>query len=487
MSDLKKSISKAIRGPRPTKGSQWVTTFAENAWCDDQQRYVEQYSEGYWYDGPWALAHNVSPIWTAVNFRWRNDDGSESTATWLKAEDVAAVKADGVQPGHNVRLRVNFGETNGAQGSGEVTGSWTLQFLKNAETWTTIGAATDVKYYNSANLTNGTELATQRLTDIGETYQSTASDENEDGVTPSFGPWSNDSGEAEFSIQFDATNSAEDDVFQFRLLDPESNPVTFTTVPTITLAGLPPKTADGSPSITPITADGTAKRELPADGSPSISAITADGSATREVPSDGSPSIGNVTSDGSATIVGDGATADGAPSITPITADGEAERIIPADGSPSITPITADGEAEVIQTADGAPSITPITADGQASIIREASGGPSISPITAEGVSEIIREATGSPSISPITAAGNSFIWPKVYLNTTETLVGATEMTISSVDIDGTSITFDDSVGPPVGSLFLGVENRVNGDVGWIAVTVTEAVGPTIVFGGFGA
>ena len=83
-------------------------------------------------------------------------------------------------------------------------------------------------------------------------------------------------------------------------------------------------------------------------------------------------------------------------------------------------------------------------------------------------------------------AFGNAFIWPRVYLNSTETLTGATEMIVQSVAADGTSITFNDPVGSPTGSLFLGVENRSNGDVGWTPVIVS-ANGPIVIFGSFGA
>jgi len=214
----------------------------------------------------------------------------------------------------------------------------------------------------------------------------------------------------------------------------------------VDLGALADQTANGSPSITPITAAGVAERIETADGSPSITPIEAAGTARQE------------------------RSANGSPSITPVEAAGVAERIETADGSPSITPVEAAGVAETIRTADGSPSITPVEASG-------AAIGPS-------GGAD--QTADGSPSVTKFTASGNSFIWPRVYLNATETLVGATEMTVQSVAADGTSITFDDNVGFPTGSLFLGVENRNNGDVGWIAVTVAVS-GPTVVFGSFGA
>jgi len=101
----------------------------------------------------------------------------------------------------------------------------------------------------------------------------------------------------------------------------------------------------------------------------------------------------------------------------------------------AVRPGSGSGTARIIRTGDGSPSISPITAEGVSEILRTATGSPSISPITAEGDGSVTgagpdSSADGSPSIAPITAAGNSFIWPKVYLNTSETLIGATEMTI---------------------------------------------------------
>jgi len=62
---------------------------------------------------------------------------------------------------------------------------------------------------------------------------------------------------------------------------------------------------------------------------------------------------------------------------------------------------------------------------------------------------------------------------PRVYLNTTETKSGATEMTVTDYNTAGTSITFTDPSGAPTGSLKLGVENTRDQTIGWIDVTVT--------------
>jgi len=64
---------------------------------------------------------------------------------------------------------------------------------------------------------------------------------------------------------------------------------------------------------------------------------------------------------------------------------------------------------------------------------------------------------------------------PRVWLNATQTKTGADEMTVTSWNTAGTSITFSDPSGGQTGSLQLGVENTASGQLGWIAVTVTAS------------
>jgi len=131
--------------------------------------------------------------------------------------------------------------------------------------------------------------------------------------------------EDEWSIV--ATTSAIDGAqYEFRIVD----------------AGAP---LDSSPAVPKVTISGAPKT---ASGSPSISAVTAAGSATRII------------------------TADGAPSIGAITATGASERIVPASGAAAITPITSTGSATRILTAFGSPTITPVTASGLVINVFEA-------------------------------------------------------------------------------------------------------------------
>jgi hypothetical protein len=304
MKDLRRSISKALRGPKPSADARWVTTRSESVWSKADGRYVESNSEGFWYEGPWALAHNVAAVYTAPFFRFRNDDGSESTATWIAAENTDVVQGDGIEPGHNIRLRVAVGETAGAAGSGLGSAGWTLQASRNSGTWQNVVASTSMGVHDSANLTNGTAITTQRLSVVsGTTFSSTHSEECEDGLGASGETWSKDSGEIEFSIIFDADNSA-GDTFDFRLADPGGlgGIVSIGGSPRVTLAGTAAKTASGTPNIASPTASGTAKLIKRVSGTVTMAAVAAVGAAGLLQEASGSPSLDEITASGVADI-----------------------------------------------------------------------------------------------------------------------------------------------------------------------------------------
>lgn len=90
------------------------------------------------------------------------------------------------------------------------------------------------------------------------------------------------------------------------------------------------------------------------------------------------------------------------------------------------------------------------------------------------GISSDVQVQAGQESLNLTTYQSFVQLAPRVWLNTSQSLSGATEMTVQGWSTDGTSITFDDPVGSPTGSgLWLGVENTSTGGIGWIQVTVT--------------
>lgn len=106
---------------------------------------------------------------------------------------------------------------------------------------------------------------------------------------------------------------------------------------------------------------------------------------------------------------------------------------------------------------------------GQTFVIQEAASGVEIL-----ATSDALVLANIDPQVHQA---------PRVYLNTTETKSGANEMTVTSYNLAGTSITFTDPAGGLSGSLKLGVENIRSQTIGWIDVTVNTGAGQTIEAG----
>jgi hypothetical protein len=95
-----------------------------------------------------------------VNYRWRKDDGSETTATWLAAENTQANISDM----SNVRLRYEFDNDNGIGDYAVIRKG--LEFSSdNGLTWNllTNPATNPFQYAVSPNVTNGT-LTTAQIT-----------------------------------------------------------------------------------------------------------------------------------------------------------------------------------------------------------------------------------------------------------------------------------------------------------------------------------
>jgi len=109
-----------------------------------------------------------SPFANQSAFRWRNDNGSESTATWKDTENAAIT---GVSLTEIIRLRLEIEETNG----GATTVNARLEFSSDATscttgTWTTLDTSTTAwRVTASGNITNG-DPTTNQLTTSAKTF-----------------------------------------------------------------------------------------------------------------------------------------------------------------------------------------------------------------------------------------------------------------------------------------------------------------------------
>src|SRR5512139_2523990 len=97
----------------------------------------------------------TTPTYDQDSFRGRNDNGSQTTATWK-----AAANANWTQNvDENFRIRFLVQNTNNRLGSAQ---TWRLQYNKGGAGWNDVTASSSVvKAVDSANLTDGADTTQQ--------------------------------------------------------------------------------------------------------------------------------------------------------------------------------------------------------------------------------------------------------------------------------------------------------------------------------------
>lgn len=348
------------------------------------------------------------------SFRWRNDDGSETTATWK-----AATNANPTDIGldANVRLRFLIQELGVAPGA-VLPGGVRLEFRQDTGggfgSWTIVGSqgsgVQPVQAVLSSNFADG-DATTQQI-GAGTFYAGTM--EEQTGAAYRGGLLTSGESEFEFCITFDSdatTPASAGDDFEFRLSSVFNGSVT--TIPTIT----------NTPSIT--IADGAASATGSASGSGTATAV---GASTAASPGSASGS-GTASATGASTAEA-AASASGTGTAT-ATGTGVNEAVGAASGAGSAT-----GVGETITIATGAGSASGA---GTASGVGAATGagdGAASGTGTAAATGESTAESDGSSSgTGAATATGESTAEAVGSASGTGTAsgVGSTETTADGV------------------------------------------------------
>lgn len=113
-----------------------------------------------WYSTVGFALIGNSPYLDQTHFRFRNDDGSESTATWKENLDTNTNIAQGGQ----FRIRFGVEEENG--GGDPPSQAYRMAYSKNGGAWTMIGGSgldDPIRAFNSTNVADGT-ATTQQIT-----------------------------------------------------------------------------------------------------------------------------------------------------------------------------------------------------------------------------------------------------------------------------------------------------------------------------------
>jgi len=154
-------------------------------------------------------------------FRARNDDGSETTATW-----IAAANTDWTQDVDTTfRLRFLRAET---AGGGENNVSHPLEYSLNSGAWTAVTTTTPVQYTASATVIDGTATTQQLGTG---TFSGDPSEFDSDGTVQNAPSWSgNDEVEYEACLTIDSAQVSNSDTIQIR----HAGLAGYTNTPTVT-------------------------------------------------------------------------------------------------------------------------------------------------------------------------------------------------------------------------------------------------------------
>lgn len=184
-------------------------------------------------DGTGVLLLNAYSL-TQAGFRFRNDNGTETTATWMAAENVDLSKTD---TDLTFRIRFVIDETL----LGAVSRVFKLQYRKNAGSWTIVdGASTNIRSIASANFADGA-ATTRQLTSGSGTFVAGSMDEV-DGAVASITFGEDNLTEVEFCAQLRSADVAPGDTVDLRVVEYDGGVVValaaYTHQPTISVGAV---------------------------------------------------------------------------------------------------------------------------------------------------------------------------------------------------------------------------------------------------------
>lgn len=153
-------------------------------------------------------------LFTEAAYRFRNDDGSETTATWKGLQNVSV----NIAVNANFRIRFKAQETAGSSGLNKV---WQLQYNKNSAGWVNVtGSSIIARSFASPNVTDAANLTVQLSGGTGTFQGATGFDEaNGQAGGNSMDVAASGNAEAEFCLQLRSVDLANADQVGLRISD----------------------------------------------------------------------------------------------------------------------------------------------------------------------------------------------------------------------------------------------------------------------------
>jgi hypothetical protein len=193
----------------------------------------------------------MAVAWTQNTFRWRNDNGSETSATWLAAAGTNITPTIAYNETLKIRLRIVTQES----GTTSSTLSGRLYIAKNGGSYSQISnsATNGCKVASSTNFTDDS-VTTKQVT--SGTFVAGRMDCSTGQCSATGTIAQNSYTEHEFELQFDGANLANGDYFDFRMRNGTTAYGTYTLTPRITFNRTAPPTGGTDVGITTIASNG---------------------------------------------------------------------------------------------------------------------------------------------------------------------------------------------------------------------------------------
>jgi hypothetical protein len=208
-----------------------------------------------------VLVGEPDPVYDQIAFRARNDDGSESAATWKAAQNVDWEQ--GTDVNFRIRIEVQLSSVGAANDVNDWTFQW--QYRHNAGTWTNITAAGGVpcSFVESSHVVDDT-ATTDQLTAGTGTFKAGKFREGE-GTSASGFIERGGHTEHEMCFMLYGADTVPGDTFEFRLVRQLGGTVfdTYTDIPQCTIPSEGPiETVDAATALLAFTPSAVENAQL---------------------------------------------------------------------------------------------------------------------------------------------------------------------------------------------------------------------------------
>lgn len=154
-----------------------------------------------------------SPAYEQTAFRGRNDDGSETGATWKDSTNAGYIVNPALSDIHRIRIAV--AEVNGASDNNR---EFQLQYSKNGGSWTNVSTSTaNVQAVTSSNVSDGTQT-TQQITSETFAGGEIAAGDALAGDSSPVDFAGNDVAEVEYVVQVISSDVSQGDTIELRAI-----------------------------------------------------------------------------------------------------------------------------------------------------------------------------------------------------------------------------------------------------------------------------